>query len=101
MLNGAGEEWKILYIYVRNESERPWHEKEDANLVWTRKHKNVSKNEGNIIPETLVTWRKIEWTDREGITDDQNLKTKDEKRAIYRTREENCIIELCNFVMRE
>lgn len=43
------------YIYVRNESERPWHEKEDANLVWARKHKNVSRNEGNIIPETLVT----------------------------------------------
>lgn len=39
MLNGAGEEWKVLYIYVRNESERPWHEKEDANLVWARKHK--------------------------------------------------------------
>lgn len=43
-----------------------------------RKHKNVSRNEGNIIPETLVTWRKIEWTDRGGIIDDQNLKTKDE-----------------------
>lgn len=55
MLNGAGEEWKVLYIYVRNESERLWHEKENANLVWARKHKNVSRNEGNIIPETLVT----------------------------------------------
>lgn len=43
----AGEE---DLIYVRNESGR--HEKEDANLVWARKHKNVSRN---IIPETLVT----------------------------------------------
>lgn len=48
----AGEE-DLIYIYVRNESGR--HEKEDANLVWARKHKNVSRNEGNIIPETLVT----------------------------------------------
>lgn len=54
MLNGGCRGRRsYIYIYVRNESGR--HEKEDANLVWARKYKNVSRNEGNIIPETLVT----------------------------------------------